>query len=61
VIRTLYSVDGTNFEPIDEPVTLPGLANEVHVGLALGARDRDEPIQNRLSEAQFKIIAVEPL
>jgi regulation of enolase protein 1 (concanavalin A-like superfamily) len=60
-IATLYSLDGTTFEPIDEPFNLPGLAQEVEVGLQLGARDRDEPIQNRLSEAQFKDLRIEKL
>jgi regulation of enolase protein 1 (concanavalin A-like superfamily) len=60
-IRTLYSTDGTNFEAIDEPFVLEGLANEVRVGLALGARDRDAPIQNRLSEAYFRNLTVGPL
>jgi regulation of enolase protein 1 (concanavalin A-like superfamily) len=60
-IHTLYSLDGTTFEPIDEPFMLPGLAADVEVGLQLGARDRDEPIQNRLSEAQFRGLTIEPL
>jgi hypothetical protein len=60
-IATLYSLDGTTFEEIDAPFNLPGLAAEVEVGLQLGARDRDQPIQNRLSEANFKDLKIEKL
>lgn len=60
-IATLYSLDGTTFEPIDDPFNLPGLAQEVEVGLQLGARDRDSPIQRRLSEAQFLDLKIERL
>jgi regulation of enolase protein 1 (concanavalin A-like superfamily) len=60
-IATLYSLDGTTFQPIDDPFMLPGLAADVQVGLQIGARDRDDPIQNRLSEAQFKDLKIEKL
>jgi regulation of enolase protein 1 (concanavalin A-like superfamily) len=60
-IATLYSLDGTTFEEIDAPFNLPGLAAEVEVGLQLGARDRDQPIQNRLSEAYFRNLTIEKL
>jgi regulation of enolase protein 1 (concanavalin A-like superfamily) len=60
-ISTLYSLDGKTFDPIDDPFTLTGLASDVQVGLQLGARDRDDPIQNRLSEAQFKEFQIEKL
>jgi len=60
-IATLYSIDGTTFEPIDDPYTLPSLPQEVEVGLQLGARDRDQPIQNRLSEAYFRDLKIEKL
>jgi regulation of enolase protein 1 (concanavalin A-like superfamily) len=56
VVRTLYSLDGQNFEPIDEPVTLEGLAQDVEIGVMITTRDRDAPIQNRLGEFRVKII-----
>lgn len=56
-VRTLYSVDsGQTWEPIADPVFLEGLANEVEIGVMTTMRDRDQPIQNRLGEFQFKII-----
>jgi regulation of enolase protein 1 (concanavalin A-like superfamily) len=56
-VRTLYSVDGgQTFEPITDPVTLEGLANDVEIGVMITTRDRDAPIQNRLGEFQVKII-----
>jgi len=55
-VQTLYSVDGKNFDPIDAPVTLDGLAKDVEIGVMITTRDRDTPIQNRLGEFRVKII-----
>jgi hypothetical protein len=56
-VRTLYSLDnGQTFEPIADPVILEGLAQDVEIGVMTTMRDRDQPIQNRLGEFQFKII-----
>jgi hypothetical protein len=63
-IATNFSTDGTTFQPIDsgdDPFTLTGLTGDVEIGLVVAARDRDAVIQNRLSEAQFKIISIEKL
>jgi regulation of enolase protein 1 (concanavalin A-like superfamily) len=55
-VRTLYSLDGKTFDPIDDPVTLDGLAQDVEIGVMITTRDRDDPIQNRLGEFRVKII-----
>jgi len=55
-IDTLYSTDGTNFQPIDATVNLTGLAKDVEIGVMITTRDRDDPIQNRLGEFRVKII-----
>ena len=35
-----------------------GLAADVQIGLQQGARDRDDPIQMRLSESEFKGLTI---
>jgi hypothetical protein len=60
-ISTFYSLDGTTFEPIQDPVTLSGLANEVEVGVALTARDVDSNLRPRITEVQVRDIKVEKL
>jgi hypothetical protein len=57
-VATNYSMDGKNFQPIDDPVTLDSLAADVQIGLQQGARDRDDPIQMRLSESEFKGLTI---
>jgi hypothetical protein len=61
VISTFYSFDGATFEPMGDPVSLAGLPNEVEVGVALTARDRDDNARPRISEVQFRDIKIEKL
>jgi hypothetical protein len=51
-------MDGKTFQPIDDPFPLTGLAKDVQIGLQQGARDRDDPIQMRLSESEFKGLTI---
>ena len=55
-IDSLYSTDGTNFQPIDATITLTGLAKDVEIGVMVTMRDRETIIENRLGEFQVKII-----
>jgi regulation of enolase protein 1 (concanavalin A-like superfamily) len=55
-IDTLYSTDGTNFQPIADTVTLDGLAKDVSIGVMTTTRDRESTIENRLGEFRVKII-----
>lgn len=60
-ITTEYSLDGTTFQAINDPVELAGLTSEVEVGIGLTARDRDEPILNRITEMRFRDLKIEKL
>jgi hypothetical protein len=60
-ISTFYSLDGSTWEPVGDPLTLSGLPNEVEVGIAVTSRDRDSNLRPRISEVKFRDIKVEKL
>jgi hypothetical protein len=59
-VTTFYSLDGVAFEEMDVS-TIDGLANEIELGVALTARDRDAPILNRITQMRFQNITIEPI